>query len=231
MTITIFQKIGRVVLSIFFVYYSVGVYAQTHECGFGIGGSNYSGDIVKLVDIRNFRPAGQLYYRLNINKVSSLKFATSLGILTASDSKYNTAMADYRNARFSTIYNDINVMYEYNFLDFCYTEKNNGNHFSPYITAGIGILNYKSTISNPDYKVNTIAQPTIPFGGGIKYRTNAHLIINFQITANKTFTDSIDGLYNTTGSTKQITNNHDSDWYYYTGISVGYIFWKVVCPR
>lgn len=231
MTITIFQKIGRVVLSIFFVYYSLGAYAQTHECGFGIGGSNYSGDIVKLADIRNFRPAGQLYYRLNFNKVSSLKFATSLGILTASDSKYNTAMADYRNASFSTIYNDINVMYEYNFLDFCYTEKNNGNHFSPYITAGIGILNYKSTISNPDYKVNTIAQPTIPFGGGIKYRTNAHLIINFQITANKTFTDSIDGLYNTTGSTKQITNSHDSDWYYYTGISVGYIFWKVVCPR
>ena len=231
MTIPLFQKIGRFVLSIFFIYFSLNVSAQKHEIGFGLGASNYSGDIVKLVDVRNFRPAGQIYYRLNFNKVLSLKVATSLGILTASDRKYNTAMANYRNASFSTIYNDVNVMIEYNFLDFSYTEKSNGKHFSPYITAGLGILNYKSTISDPNYKTNTIAQPTIPFGGGIKYRTNAHWIFNFQITANKTFTDAIDGLYNSNGSNRYITNSHDIDWYYYTGISVGYIFWKVVCPR
>jgi hypothetical protein len=231
MTITLFKKIGRVVLSIFFIYHSLGACAQKHEFGFGLGGSNYSGDIVRVVDVRNFRPAGQIYYRLNFNKVLALKVATSVGVLTASDSKYNNAMANYRKASFSTIYNDLNVMIEYNFLDFSYTEKSNGKHFSPYITTGLGILNYKSTISDPNYKVNTIGQPTIPMGGGFKYRTNAHWIFNFQIIANKTFTDAIDGLYNTSGANKNITNSHDTDWYYYTGISVGYIFWKVVCPR
>lgn len=231
MILTFFKKIGRVVLSIFFVYSSLQVSAQKHELGFGLGASNYTGDIVKLVDVRNFRPAGQAYFRFNFNQAVCLKLATSLGVLTASDSKYNNPMADYRKAEFSTFYTDVNTMIEYNFLDFAYTEKSNGKHFSPYITAGLGFLSYKSTIADPDYKVNTVAEPVIPFGGGFKYRTNAHLIFSFQFIANKTFTDAIDGIYNQTGYTKSITNTHDKDWYYYTGISVGYVFWKVVCPR
>lgn len=231
MTLKFFQKIGGVFLSIFFIYNSLQVSAQRHEIGIGLGGSNYTGEIVKLVDVRNFRPAGQIYYRINFNKVTCLKFATSLGILAASDNNYSNAMSDYRKASFSTIYNDINVMFEYNFLDFAYTEKSNGKHFSPYLTVGFGLLNYKSTINDPNYKVNTIAQPVIPFGGGFKYRSNAHWIFNFQFIVNKTFTDSIDGIYNPAGSTKSITNTKDTDWYYYSGISVGYIFWKVVCPR
>ncbi|WP_018342480.1 DUF6089 family protein [Cytophaga aurantiaca] len=231
MILTFFQKIGGFFLSIFFIYSSFQASAQKHELGFGLGGSNYSGDIVKLVDVRNFRPAGQLYFRLNFSPAVCLKFATSLGVLTASDSKYNSPIADYRKASFSTLYNDVNVMVEYNFLDFAYTEKSNGEHFSPYITVGFGLLNYKSTISDPDYKVNTLAQPVIPLGGGFKYRTNAHWIFSFQFIANKTFTDSIDGIYNQKGSAKSITNTHDKDWYYYSGVSVGYVFWKVVCPR
>ena len=226
-----FQKIGGFFLSIFFIYCSFQVSAQKHELGFGLGASNYTGEIVQIVDVRNFRPAAQVYFRLNFNKAVCLKFATSLGVLTASDSKYTNAMADYRKASFTTIYNDINVMLEYNFLDFAYTEKSNGKHFSPYLTAGFGLLNYKSTISDASYKANTIAQPVIPFGGGFKYRTNAHWIINFQFIANKTFTDSIDGIYNHKGASKSITNSNDNDWYYYSGISVGYVFWKVVCPK
>jgi hypothetical protein len=231
MILNFFQKIGGFFLSIFFIYSSLQVSAQKHEVGFGLGASNYTGEIVKLVDVRNFGPAGQVYFRFNFNKAVCLKFATSLGVLSASDSKYKNAMADYRKASFSTIYNDVNAMIEYNFLDFAYTEKSNGKHFSPYITIGFGLLNYKSTISDPNYKVNTFAQPVIPFGGGFKYRTNAHWIINFQFTANKTFTDAIDGIYNPAGSGRSITNTHDKDWYYYSGISVGYVFWKVVCPR
>ncbi len=230
MIIKFFQKIGGIVLPIFFVFNTLQVSAQKHEIGLGLGGSNYSGDIVGYSDIRNLRPAGQLYYRFNFSKSSALKFASSIGILTASDSKYNNPMAEYRKASFSTVYNDINLMFEYNFLDFAYTEKSNGKHFSPYITAGLGILNYQSTISDSEYKANTVAQATIPFGGGFKYRTNAHVTFSFQIIANKTFTDAIDGLYNPNDYTKSITNTKTTDWYYYTGVTVGYVFWKVICP-
>jgi hypothetical protein len=80
------------------------------------------------------------------------------------------------------------------------------------------------------YKTKTLFQPVIPFGGGLKYRSNAHWTFNFQFTINKTFTDSIDGIYNTTGSTRAISNTHTTDWYYYSGVTVGYIFWKVICP-
>jgi hypothetical protein len=231
MILNFFQKIGGFFLSIFFIYSSLQVSAQKHEIGFGVGASNYTGEIVKMIDVRNFRPAAQAYFRFNFNKAVCLKLAASVGNLSASDNKYNNAMSDYRRASFSTFYNDVNVMFEYNFLDFAYTEKSNGKHFSPFITAGFGLLNYKSTISDAEYKVNTLAQPVIPFGGGFKYRTNAHWIITFQFTANKTFTDAIDGIYNQTGSAKSITNTRDKDWYYYSGISVGYVFWKVVCPR
>jgi len=230
MNLNYVQKIGRVILSIFFIYTTLEVSAQKNEFGWGIGASAYSGEIVGYIDPLNFRPAGQLFYRANFSEVSCLKVATSLGILTASDSRYNNAMADYRKASFSTLYNDVTVMFEYNFLNYAYTEKSNGNHFSPYISAGLGILNYKSTISDSDYKVNTLCQPTIPFGGGFKYRTNAHLNFNFQFTLNKTFTDAIDGIYDSSSNSKSITNSHNSDWYYYTGISVSYVFWNVYCP-
>lgn len=223
-------KIGRVILSIFFVYTSLQATAQKHEFGWGIGLSAYSGEIVQHLDPTNFRPAGQLFYRANFNEVICLKVATSLGILTASDGHYNNAMADYRKASFSTVYNDVTAMIEYNFLNYAYTEKSNGNHFSPYISAGIGILNYKSTISDSEYKVNTLFQPTIPFGGGFKYRTNAHWNFNFQFTLNKTFTDEIDGIYDSSSYTKSITNSKNQDWYYYTGVSVSYTFWNVYCP-
>jgi len=224
------QKIGRVVLSIFFIYTSISASAQKHELGFGLGLSAYSGEIVQYFDPTNLRPAGQLFYRANFTEVSCLKVSTSLGILQASDGHYNNAMADYRKASFSTIYNDVTVMYEYNFLNYAYTEKNNGNHFSPYISVGLGILSYKSTISDSEYKVNTIAQPTIPFGGGFKYRTNAHWNFNFQFAINKTFTDAIDGIYNSSTYTKSISNSKNTDWYYYTGISLSYTFWHVYCP-
>jgi len=223
------KKIERITLSIFFIYGSFQVTAQKHEIGVGLGASNYTGEIVQLIDVRNFRPAGQIYYRFNLSQVVSLKVATSLGILAASDNKYSNATAKYRNASFSTLYNDVSAMIEYNFLDFAYKDKSNSSHFSPYLSAGIGILNYKSTISDPNYKVNTLFQPIIPFGGGLKYRTNAHLTFNFQFTINKTFTDAIDGIYNQNGASKLVSNPHTTDWYYSTGITVGYIFWKVYC--
>lgn len=226
------KKIERITLSIFFIYGSLQVVnAQKHELGIGFGASNYTGEITPFIDPRNFRPAGQAYYRLNFNQVVSLKVSTSLGILTASDSKYSNAMADYRKASFSTIYNDVNAMIEYNFLDFAYKEKsNNGSHFSPYISLGFGLLNYKSTISDPQYKVQTLFEPVIPMGGGFKYRTNAHWTFNFHFTANKTFTDGIDGIYTPNGAPKQISDSHTTDWYYYSGVTIGYIFWKVYCP-
>ncbi|MGN6647951.1 MAG: DUF6089 family protein [Cytophaga sp.] len=225
------QKIGSVILSIFFIYNSLDVKAQKHEFGWGVGLSAYSGEIVQHLDPRNFRPAGQVFYRANFSEVVSLKVAASIGILSASDSRYSNPMSDYRKASFTTVYNDVTALFEYNFLNYAYTEKSNGNHFSPYIAAGLGILNYKSTISDSEHKVNTLFQPTIPFGGGFKYRTNAHLNFNFQFILNKTFTDAIDGIYNSSNYTKSISDSHNTDWYYYTGVTVSYVFWDVYCPQ
>ncbi|MBC7450761.1 MAG: outer membrane beta-barrel protein [Cytophagales bacterium] len=219
------------VLPIFFFCISSQSFSQKHEVGIGIGASAYSGEIVQYLDVRNLRPSGQVYYRFNFSDVVSMKVAASLGVLYAADKKYNNAMAEYRNAEFTDSYNDLNILFEYNFLNYGYKNKQDRGKFSPYLTAGFGILNYNNDKSDPDHIVNTSFQPVIPFGGGIKYRIDAHWSFNWQFIATKTFTDDLDGIYNKSGYTKAIANPSTTDWYYYTGVSVGYIFWKIHCPE
>jgi hypothetical protein len=232
MILHIAKKIGKSVFSIFFIYCSFQSFAQKQEIGIGMGLSVYSGEIgSQRLDVRNFRPAGQAYYRINFSDVVSMRVAGSLGILSASDKNYHTPMANARQQTFTGNFNDVNIMLEYNFLNFSYKNEQDCGKLAPYFAAGLGFFSFSNNVVNLNNQTNTTFLPMIPIGGGFKYRVNAHWSINYQFVANKTFTTSIDGIYNPSGYQKSWVDSQSTEWYYYTGLSVGYTFWKVHCPK
>jgi hypothetical protein len=231
----IFPKtIGKILFSIVFLsIYPIITQAQVNEIGFSLGTSMYSGEIVQHIDWLNPRPSGQLYYRANLSHVVSVKIATGFGIISSSDASYNGAVNEARDHHFTTVYNDLTVMAEYNFLDYKYNSKDDVYKLSPYATFGLGVLSYNNGINPPKGATNIGAGVpfTIPFGVGVKIRTHSNWNFQWQFIANKTFTDNLDGIYEVPNATKSFTNPKTTDWYYFTGISAGYVFYKVNCPQ
>lgn len=234
MKLIIPKTIGKVLFSIVFLsIYPIISKAQINELGLTLGASMYSGEIVQHIDWINPRPSGQLYYRANLSHVVSVKLAAGFGVISSSDASYNGAVNEARNQSFTTVYNDLTVMAEYNFLDYRYNSKDDVNKLSPYATFGLGVLSYNNGKNPPKGAINTGAGVpfTIPFGIGVKIRTHSNWNFQWQFIANKTFTDNIDGIYEDPNASKSFTNPKTKDWYYFTGISAGYVFYKVNCPQ
>jgi hypothetical protein len=203
-----------------------------HELGVGLGATCYSGEIVKYIDITNLRPAVQFFYRSNFSHVFSIKLATTIGQLQAKDSKYNKPINSFRNHSFSGLVYDFTFMVEYNFLDYGYNSKHDEGRLSPYFTMGLGLFGTSTAKDNPNGLGNGIgAQISIPFGVGVKYMLTPNTTISWQFIANKTFTDQIDGIYESNQITQSITEPNNSDWYYYTGFTISRLFWNVHCPE
>jgi hypothetical protein len=203
-----------------------------HELGLGLGATCYSGEIVKYIDVTNLRPAAQFFYRSNFSHVVSLKVATTIGQIQAKDSKYHKPINDFRNHKFNGIVYDLTCMIEYNFLDYGYNSKHDEGRLSPYFTMGLGLFGTTTAKDNPSGLGNGIgAQMSIPFGVGFKYMLTPNSTISWQFIANKTFTDKIDNIYPSTQYTQSLTEPSNSDWYYFTGITISKLFWDVHCPE
>ena len=68
----------------------------------------------------------------------------------------------------------------------------------------------------------------MPVGVGIKYALSEFINLGLEVGARKTFTDRLDQLHD---QTSLLVNRHDQDWYYYSGVSLSYTFYKIRCPE
>ena len=81
---------------------------------------------------------------------------------------------------------------------------------------------------------------------GFKYLINRQFSIALEIEIKKTFNDNIDymsgantqninqvtGLnFNNSIKNYQYGSGNDNDFYYFTGISISYIFYRIPCPK
>ena len=136
-------------------------------------------------------------------------------------------------------------MVEYNFLN--YFDEVEKENFTPYLFFGIGgtILNNTKNRDNIIGK-NKKLFVNIPFGLGFKYLIKKQFSLTIEFEIKKTFYDQID--YVTGANTKNIDNitgldfnnsqknyqyssGNNNDFYYFTGISLSYIFYKIPCPK
>ncbi len=232
-----FEKTGKLILPVFLflmlVVSSVSI-AQKHEFGLGVGGLNYIGDVNPRYNFSNYRPGGMAFYRFNgKNSFTALRLGFSIGKLAGSEHRSKEAVADVRDASFTTTISEISLMGEYNFFNF--RNKKQLMKFSPYLTGGLAVFagGFPSVVSNAvsESSANTGINVAVPFGLGMKFILTKNLNLGTEFIAHKTFTDYLDGVSDGYIGTKSTGNPLDNDWYFYTGVSLSYTIYKVKCPQ
>lgn len=201
------------------------VWAQRNaDIGAFVGTSYYMGDINPSKHL--YRPSVSfgLLYRYNVNMRWALRANAYYIDISGNDLDFPGRLNPDRplNPRqFHTSLLDIALQTEFNFLPF---SPEAGNWvYSPYISAGFAGSMILSSDANA---MNTLS---IPFGLGIKVNLSPRLSAGAEWGLRKSFSDSIDGVENPSGSVSLIHNN---DWYSFMGIFITYKFFNFAteCP-
>ncbi|MEM9672139.1 MAG: DUF6089 family protein [Cyclobacteriaceae bacterium] len=202
--------------------------AQHNEIGVGLGGTNYTGDVVRAFGIKNTRPAGFLLYRRNFNDYLSLRGNLLFGGLAGSDNPPFDALAQQRDTAFTNSVLEFSALIEYHFLD--YKRNINLLRWSPYFFIGAGAA-YFTAAPGPEQSYGRV-QPVIPLGLGFKYILTPEFSLSFEAGARKTFFDYIDNVSDSNSFVKnyEYGNAYNDDWYYFIGVSLSYTFWTIPCP-
>ena len=250
----------RKIIHVIILFISMTVFSQNNEIGVFIGGSNYIGDVGPTTYINPFKYNGSrlklletigtettfyslgLIYRKNFNSRISARFKINYANIGSDDKMPSSDL--YRQERGKSFQNTIleyGLGIDFNFIDFDVLDSS--IQMTPYINTGISLfssnlLRYKKDISSAE-KYGSFYNYSIPITIGYKIKPFQSFIIGFEITANATFTDNLDGndphenaiiapLYDEAfGSTLS------NDWYVFSGITLTYLFGnkKCYCPN
>lgn len=225
--------------SAFFI--SLPAFAQhTSELGIGVGATNYKGEVSPQWQWQNNRPAVTVFYRHDVSVPVTLRASLTAGFLKASDANVegvNGAVPPLQNYRQLSLTGGLVEaagVVEYNFLDYHDRKDQHRVHLSPYLFAGLGLYYVSTTVSSAndalkadfDRKGARVGV-AIPAGAGIKVALNEYFNLGLEAGVRKTFTDQLD---HTGDQSPLLVNSHDQDWYYYSGVSLSYTFYKILCP-
>lgn len=218
--------------------------SQFLEPGFSIGLNSYSGDIERGYSLKSSSPGFEIFNRFNISSYQSFKISYKMGGIKGRDN-INDVLSDNRNMWFKSKFSEFSAKIEYNFLD--YFDEIERENFTPYLLFGIGGTILQNLTSRDDViSKNKKFLINLPFGVGLKYLINKQFSLAIEFEIKKTFYDKID--YLTGANTKNINNitgldfnnsqknfqygsGNNNDFYYFTGISLSYIFYRIPCPR
>ncbi len=223
-----------IVSTLLFTLFATFSQAQDVEFGFGVGTTNYTGDISPSYALKNARPAGEFFIRLNPTPAFSVRFGAMAGILRADETESKEPFYRQRAAKFTANVYEASARMEYNFRD--YRAMSELNRLSPYIFLG-GAIAHISTNSNYFDAQPKALEFSLPVGIGVKYMLANNANLGFEFGARPTFTDAIDGMVRDGSEDEissvgkfQMTNLFTKDMYYYTGVSLSFTINRVVCP-
>lgn len=202
--------------------------AQFLEFGGGGGVFNYSGDLIRGYQIQNVSPAISIHHRQNFSNIVSVKYALTGGYIKGSDQRPIDVFAEERDFSFRVTVFELSTVFEYNFLE--YKKEGFPFRWTPYAFLGVAFSKWNNTDSDDDF---SRIQPSIPFGLGIKKLIGKRFSLDLEFGLRKTFFDYIDNIsYGPDDLIKdyQYGNPNDNDWYYYGGISLSFIIYKIPCP-
>jgi hypothetical protein len=219
---------------------AAGQNLSTSEVGFGLGATNYKGEISPNYRFLNNRPAVTVFFKKDISKPIAVRASILAGMMRALDEDVNLPLNRYRRADMQTNIAEFAAGIDYKFLDFYNMRQH--IRWTPYFTAGVAVANFtnKVTFRNNSTKPNENAFVfSIPLGIGVKYALSYHWNLGVEFGARATLFDvgdRIDYLLKSqqvTGTSTELpfTNPYDNDWYFYNGISISYTFYNLLCPR
>lgn len=212
---------------------------NTSELGFGLGALNYKGEVSPQYQLQNNRPALTVFYRKDVSAPVTLRGGLMAGLLRADDGNVDGAngtappLQAYRRTDMKGSLLEASAVLEYNFLN--YHDRLQHRHFTPY--GFVGLAGYFASTSTrtltnslrPEFaRRGSMLGLAVPVGAGFKYALSEFINLGLEAGARKTFTDKLDHLGD---QTPLLVNRHDQDWYYYTGLSISYTFYKIRCPE
>ena len=230
----------KIILLIFF-FSTMHIFPQDNEIGIFAGGTNYIGDVGPTTYISPFsynassNYVGGVVYKKNFNERISARAKLNYSKIGSSDNWPQTA--DYRQQRgkyFKNTIVEFGIGIDFNFFEFDIFD--NSLQMSPYISTGISYfmydaLRYKLTESKAT-KYAEAYNLSLPITLGYKIKPLKAFIIAFEVTANHSYTDNLDG---SRPSKKQLSSSDyfgstlSKDWYVFSGISITYLFGKKKC--
>jgi hypothetical protein len=208
------------------------VFAQKIEVGLGVGGINYKGDLAPNFQPLNIRYAGEAFFKYNLYSFLNFKAGVMLGEIGARDAQSRDPFLKQRDLFFSGRMREVSVRAEYNFFNF--RPKNNRRKFEkwcPFLFVGVAGSNYEVKNNYTDNSSFRKSEVVIPFGLGVKHFLHPSWNLSLEFGARKMFSDTLDGIiYDINVPKLRQTNPENTDMYFYTGISISYLFQGIRCP-
>lgn len=214
--------------AVLFLLVSNSSLAQKREYGFSLGAMYYTGDLARTWILPNTGISGMVFLRNNINNHSSVRVSYTGGFLKTNDAKPLDAFASARASSFNTFISEFSASLEYYFID--YKSKRATVNWSPYFHGGIGIFGMIG--ENDKSTTYSSVQAALPIGFGVKFQPTKKWTIGIEYGARILFFDYLDNISEGDVFDKnyQYGNKYDNDNYYYIGITISKIVYKVVCP-
>ncbi|RZL45308.1 MAG: hypothetical protein EOP00_17740 [Pedobacter sp.] len=191
----------------FFFYISflitLSSFAQQVEVGLNAGGASYLGDLNQNNPVKISGISAGAFIKLNFDPYWAVGLHYNYGKIKGADSLSSNAQLNDRNLSFYTPLNEASLLLHFNFFDLF--TAGTRKRFTPYIFAGVGVVNFepKTKYMGKEYLMrlyNTEGQSenyksyaiTIPYGGGIKYKKTESLSFFAQIGYRTPLTDYLD---------------------------------------
>ena len=179
------------------------------DAGFFAGVSYYLGDINPRRQL--YEPSLSLGALLKYNITEHHTFRGNLfwGQLKGNDFDFKNEYQQMRAHSFETSLLDLHIGYEFNFTPYIVNRR-----VVSHTTYIFGAIGYSILLSSStDLAENHF---TLPFGVGYKYRFNERVTLGCEWGMRKTFTDTLDGLFNP-GPEDSGVKTHNNDWYSFVG--------------
>jgi hypothetical protein len=195
------------------------------EIGISGGGSYYLGDANSALFNSTQLSYGAFFrYRFNPRVAAKAEFEST---------KINGAFTDQNSTpvSFTNPVKSLDFTGEFNFFDLEKNEyKQYSKIFSPYIFAGVGIMNYTGLDSANTSTSSTRFIPSIPFGLGIKVKLGKRWNLNGQWTTRLLLADNLENraeLNNT--NVLNGSNPFNNDFLSTFTVGISFDIWKKHC--
>lgn len=207
--------------------------AQIHEVGFGLGGSNYVGDIGSTNYASPKDLGYNLTYRWNKSPRHSYKVSFTQLKISGEDAKSGMGSRRKRDYSFTNNIKELSLGVEFNYFEFDLHQPDFA--LTPYLYVGVSGIQYNDLyfknnrlIEDKDNKKYGFA---IPFAAGVKARINQRFVLSAELGARYTFTDNLDGSNPNFDNADRYKfgNQESNDWYFYSGLTLTYTFGKNPC--
>lgn len=204
--------------------------AQNSEIGFELGGYNYLGDVTRSYKLNNHSVGAQFFIRKHVDNALSMRWSLGVGNLRGADDEAFDVFSANRRASFDGSFFNTDMLFEYHFLD--YRDEKLQQYWTPYLLFGLGLYRFEGT-DNFGNSYSSGINLRLPVGIGIKYMLDRRWTLAISTSAIKSNSDVLDNVSLTTPNIKDYRggNPNDDDWMFFTGVSISYTLWKIVCPQ